>query len=213
MAAAEEERRTQAEMKNLDRLVSKSLEPSLDGREIEEYIRSVQIPFPLASHLYLCQMLRFTQGGLLRTKMNSFRPTFWAGCVRSLCFFCGGRPTDLPSCPPQPMDFLMYETTVRTLGDTSSAESYTAKHADVKAYRAYSAFDARAVLEPSSSTNMPVFTGLSVRDARPTMAGSGGSFKGGQGWQFGRAPTAKPTKMTGVGEGPTRKRTLQDRRY
>lgn len=42
-AAAEEERRAQAEMKSLDRLVSKSLEPSLDGREIEEYIRSVQL--------------------------------------------------------------------------------------------------------------------------------------------------------------------------
>jgi hypothetical protein len=105
----------------------------------------------------------------------------------------------------------MYETTVRTLGETSTAEAYTSSHADVKAYRAYSAFDARELLESASATGGAGSGSGSAPD--PRTATIGRAFQGGKGWVF---PTAagglKASRLlSSVGEGPTRKRTLQDR--
>lgn len=102
----------------------------------------------------------------------------------------------------------MYETTVRTLGETSTAEAYTSSHADVKAYRAYSALDARELLESALMTNSG--TGANA-DARKATIGR--AFQGGKGWAF---PTtgsgSRPSRpLGGIGEGTMRKRTLHDR--
>lgn len=44
VAASEDDRREQLEFENLTRIVSRSLEPRLDSREIEEYVRCVAFP-------------------------------------------------------------------------------------------------------------------------------------------------------------------------
>lgn len=102
----------------------------------------------------------------------------------------------------------MYETTVRTLGETSTAEAYTSSHADIKAYRAYSAFDARELLESAPMTSSAAGSGADARTAT-----IGRAFQGGKGWMFpttGAGPKASRL-LSSVGESTTRKRTLQDR--